>query len=221
MAGCAEQRAGELEEAVATLRAYLDQWPADENVPEARYVLASALDQLKRPQEAQAVTLALLHSESTADPRRWAYWQRRTGNQIANKLFQDGDTQNALAIYLCLAGLSPGALTWRVPVVYQTALCYERMFQVESARTAYQAVLDAIQDQAPAPLASAPELVELAGMAKWRMEHLEWRDNLNRRLTNFVIPGTVTPAPDAKSADPGAPASAPGSSPPPSPSPTT
>ena len=204
MAGCAEEHAGEFATAVTTLRTYLDQWPADENVPEARYVLATALDQLKRPQEAQAVTLDLLHAESSADPRRWAYWQRRTGNQIANKLFQNGDTQDALTIYLCLAGLS-NEPSWRLPVVYQTALCYERMFQVDSARTAYQAVLDAAQPKAGAP-APTPELVELAGMAKWRMEHLEWRDTLNSKLTTFVIPGTVDPAPDAKGASPAGPA---------------
>jgi tetratricopeptide (TPR) repeat protein len=54
------QLAGDLEGSVTTLRAYLEQWPEDENVPEARYLLATTLLQLKRPDESLAATLALL-----------------------------------------------------------------------------------------------------------------------------------------------------------------
>src|ERR1017187_3275156 len=74
---CALHLAGDLEGAVTTLRAYLEQWPQDENVPEARYLLATALLQLKRPDESLAATLSLLRGEesnSAAEPKRWAYW---------------------------------------------------------------------------------------------------------------------------------------------------
>jgi tetratricopeptide (TPR) repeat protein len=192
MAGCAEERAGELTSAVTTLRGFLDQWPKDENVPEARYVLATTLDALKRPQDALAVTLELLnaeHSQNTKDVRRWTYWQRRTGNQLANKFFQNGDTLDALRIYLCLVDLSPEP-SWHLPVVYQTALCYERLYQVPNARTAYAAVIDGATAKPDAPAPSA-DMVELAGMAKWRMDQLGWRDDLNHRLTSVLAPGSM------------------------------
>ncbi len=192
MAGCAQQRAGDLDSAVATLRTYLEQWPDDENVPEARYVLATALDELKRPQEALSATLALLNTEHTrvaSDPRRWTYWQRRTGNQLANRFFQNGDAINALAIYDCLASLSPDP-GWRLPVLYQTALCYERLFQTDRARAAYQAIMDAAKPKAGAPAPTA-EITELGGMAQWRRAHLEWREDMNHRLTEVLAPSTM------------------------------
>jgi len=199
MAGCAEERAGEWATAVTTLRTYLEQWPKDENEPEARYVLATALDELKRPQDALAITLDLLSAEgkrSAVDTGRWAYWQRRTGNQLANKFFQGGDTLNALRIYLCLVELSTEP-SWHLPVIYQTALCYERLFQVEKARAAYQEVIDGAKPKAGAPAVTS-DITELAGMAEWRMEHLGWRDDLNHRLTNVLAPGSVAPTPLVK-----------------------
>jgi tetratricopeptide (TPR) repeat protein len=205
MAGCAEERAGELTTAVTTLRGFLDQWPKDENVPEARYVLATTLDELKRPQDALAVTLELLsteHSQTAKDARRWTYWQRRTGNQLANKFFQDGDTLDALRIYLCLVDLSPEP-SWHLPVVYQTALCYERLFQVANARTAYQAVIDGAAVKADAPPPS-PDVVELASMAKWRMDQLGWRDDLNHRLTSVLAPGNMGSTQPVKAGSPAA-----------------
>jgi tetratricopeptide (TPR) repeat protein len=78
---------GNVESAVTALRAFLEQAPSDENAPEARYLLALSLHELKRPQEALAVTLDLLQAEQArvaADAKRWNYWQRRTGNQLAN-----------------------------------------------------------------------------------------------------------------------------------------
>lgn len=180
---------GALEKSVVTLHAYLDQWPQDVNVPEARYLLANTLRRLGRKQEALDVTLTLLRtqqSESTADPAGWAYWQRRTGNQLANDFFQSGDTLNAVAIYEGLAGLSdqPG---WRLPITYQVALCYERLRQVARARSSYQGIVDAV---AGLPEPSA-EFVELSRMAVWRMGQLEWSDATARQLTSFLGPATV------------------------------
>jgi tetratricopeptide (TPR) repeat protein len=208
MAGCAQQRAGELEAAVGTLRAFLEQWPDNENIPEARYLLATSLDALKRPQEAMAVTLALLNAEHSlvaTDPRRWSYWQRRTGNQLANQFFQNGDALNALAIYNCLAALSPEP-AWRLPVLYQTALCYERLFQVDRAEATYQEIIVGGQPKVGAP-APTPEVAELAGMAQWRETHLQWQDGINHRLTEVLAPSTMPAAPTSKASAPPLPAS--------------
>ncbi|HEY4300486.1 MAG TPA: tetratricopeptide repeat protein [Candidatus Didemnitutus sp.] len=195
---CALQLSGDLEGAVTTLRSYLDQWPADENGPEARYLLATTLRQLKRTDEAMAATLALLRHEqatSEADPKSWSYWQRRTGNQLANEFFQDGDTLNALAIYQGLAALTPET-PWRLPVNYQMALCYERLRLTDRARQAYQGIID--ETTAPkTPL--SPELAELNHMATWRLAHLNWNEQADRELTTLFATTTgqrpVPPAP--------------------------
>ena len=189
---------GNLPDAATTFRAYLQQWPDDENVPEARYLLAVTLRELKRTQEAFQTTLDLLHEEKSrvaTDPKRWIYWQRRTGNQLANDFFENGDTLNAHAIYTGLVELSPDP-AWRLPITYQIALCYERLGIVDRARTAYQTIVDTA---GPTP---APDLAELVRMAAWRIDHLDWRDRASAQISKFFETTTgkqaaVTPSPAA------------------------
>lgn len=174
MAAFSQIRAGDGEEGVVTLKSFLHDWPNDPNNPEARYLLATTLRQLNRPDEAMAVALDLLRTERKKDkddPQRWSYWQRRTGNQVANELFQNGDIFNALAIYRGLEALSPDP-SWRLPVTYQVGLCYERLGQLDLAGAAYAAV------------AKGPD-AELSEMASWRLAHLAWRDNTDRQLAPY------------------------------------
>lgn len=189
---------GDLENAVSTLRAYIDQSPDDENVPEARYLLAVSLRELKRPEEAFATTLELLRTEQTRvarDPKRWAYWQRRTGNQLANDFFESGNTLNAQSIYQGLVELSPEP-NWRIPLTYQIGLCYERLGNTERARAAYQVIVDTLGSTPPA------ELAELARMAAWRINHLSWRDGVSQQVSQLFETTTGQTAPaDAKSSD--------------------
>ena len=189
---------GDLETAITTLRAYIDQWPADENIPEARYLLAITLREMKRPQEAFLATLELLRTEQSRvanDPKRWAYWQRRTGNQLANDFFETGNTLNAHAIYTGLVDLAPEP-TWRLPLVYQIALCYERLGIQDRARTAYQTIIDTAGATPPA------ELAELTRMAAWRLNHLAWRDDVGRQVNAFFETTTGQPAPAAAAPPP-------------------
>ena len=167
--------------AIITLRAFLDQSPEDENVPEARYLLAVTLRELNRPQEAFAATLELLRTaQSTVatNPKLWAYWQRRTGNQLANDFFSAGNIADAHAIYLGLAELSPEPV-WRLPILYQAALCQERLGYNERAVATYRSIIDTA---GPTPDA---ELAELAAMAKWRLSNLDWTEQARRQVTSL------------------------------------
>lgn len=207
MVGCCEKNSGDLEGAVTTLTTFLAQWPNDENVPEARYVLATALWALNRPQEALAVTLDLLRAEHglvSSDARRWNYWQRRAGNQLANSFFERGDVMNALAVYNELAALSPEP-AWHLPILYQVGLCYERLYEIDRARAAYQAILDA-SAQHPGDPAPSAAIAELTQMAAWRIKQLGWRDDVGHRLTTLLAPGVRQPAPTAQSGQPASPA---------------
>jgi TolA-binding protein len=181
MAGYSLRLQGDLEGSINSLRGFIEQWPHDENVPEARYLLAITLRELKRTQEAFATTLDLLRTEkarTASDPKRWAYWQRKTGNHLANEFFETGDTLNARAIYAGMLDLSP-ELGWRIPITYQLGLCYERLGVNDSARASYQAIIDA------AGANPSPDLLELVTMAKWRIDHLEWRDKTSKQIASF------------------------------------
>lgn len=192
-AAYAQHLSSDLEGAVRTFRDYLEQWPEDENVPEARHLLAVDLHALRRTQEALAVTLELLRAEQSrvsADPRRWAYWQRRTGNQLANEFFQNGDPLNAHTLYTALAALSDEP-DWQLPVTYQLALCYERLGMTDRAASAYERISAAID---PAKL---PNLAELARMASWRRSHLDWKQNLGQQMTTIFETRTPKGSPAA------------------------
>lgn len=192
---CSQQLAGNLDDAIVTLRAYLDQWPQDENVPEARYLLATTLRQLNRSDESLAVTLDLLKSEQTAgDKRRWSYWQRRTGNQLANEFFTTGDTRNALSVYEGLLALAPDA-AWRLPITYQVGLCQERLRVIDRARGAYREIIDTVAQAATGKNPPGDELNELSRMASWRLAHLDWDDKTDRQLTSFFSTTTGQHAP--------------------------
>lgn len=189
MSAYSRQLAGQLDAATEAFRAFVDEWPNDPDLPEARYHLATLLRQLKRPQEAMTVTLQLLRGvqqEGAGNPGLWAYWQKRTGNEIANDLFQAGDIVDALQIYQGLVGLSAAA-AWTTPVTYQIALCYDRLEQFAKAKAAYQTVIAAGQPGASNP---DPELAELAKMASWRLAHLQWEDKTERELTSLFTTGS-------------------------------
>ena len=197
--------------AVGSLRDYLDQHPDDENVPEACYLLAVSYRRLHRPLESLVEALELLRTEKTRtakDPKLWIYWQRKTGNQIANEFYEQGDSANALTIYLTLSELSP-ELAWRLPIVYQVGLCYERLGEAAEAIASYQTILDNVR--VPKGDGSArPELADLARMAAWRLDQITCQHNTQQRLL-LLLPQQhtvqIAPAPhhDASGNAPAAP----------------
>jgi TolA-binding protein len=187
---------GNMDSTVTMLDTFLEQWPDDENVPEARYMLATSLRSLKRPQDAFAATLALLRAEKSkvaSNPKRWSYWQRRTGNQLANDFFEDGDIVNAQAIYAGLASLSNDP-AWQLPVTYQLGLCYERLGSVDRAHEAYQKIVDGVKDDATA------NFVELKKLATWRIGELDWHENISHQVAELMVTqtGHLAPPPASK-----------------------
>ena len=173
--------------AVPALRLFIDQNPDDENVPEARYLLSISLRRLNHDQEAFDTVLTLLRTEKarqSADPRRWIYWQRRTGNQMANEFYDQGNFWNALVIYEALSALSEQEPAWRLPALYQAGLCYERLRQFDRSRANYEAVIDACA-ALPAKDQKTLGLEDLARMASWRLQHLGWTEKVDLQVTQL------------------------------------
>jgi TolA-binding protein len=192
------RRQGNLDAAATAFRAYIEQWPNDENIPEARYLLSVTLRNLKRPQEAFAVALDLLRTEKSkmaASPKRWLHWQLVTGNQLANELYDSGEIADAHTIYSTLLELSP-EISWRLPITYQLGLCYERLGMSDRAKSSFQSVVDLAGPNPPSRFA------ELAQMASWRIEHMAWRDQVTRQVNAFFdsTTGKQTSIPDTNKA---------------------
>jgi tetratricopeptide (TPR) repeat protein len=121
----------------------IEKVPLSGHVAEVRFLMAEAYKKLGMRSEAIRQTMELLNTEeerAAKDPENWAYWQKRTGNQLANELYEQGDYVNALLIYETLAKL-PGTEEWHSQALYQIGLIYERMFQPERATAAYTEIL--------------------------------------------------------------------------------
>jgi tetratricopeptide (TPR) repeat protein len=112
-------------------------------IAEVRFLMAEAYKKLGMHQEAIQQTLELLNTEqekANKDPDNWAYWQKRTGNKLANELYEQGDYLNALLIYETLFKL-PGNAEWHSQALYQIGLIYERLFQPDRAAAAYSEII--------------------------------------------------------------------------------
>lgn len=155
------------------------------DVPEVRFILASALKHLGRNQDSMKQVLLLLQSQApnaTNNPETWIYWQQRAGNDIANQLYKEGDYINALEIYLHLAGLNKTP-SWQIPIWYQTGLAYEQLQQWEQATNSYQRILDRRKELTDAD--STPSLLSLFDMAKWRNDYIAWMEK--SKATNLTF----------------------------------
>lgn len=165
-------------EVVGQAQDYLKHHSGSPEEAEVRYQLATALKRLGRNQEAMQQVLELLASQQTkasAKPESWAYWQQRTGNDIANQLYKEGDYPNALAVYQQLAALDPSA-AWQMPAFYQMGLVFERLRQPVKAAEAYQAII--VREPELSTNAPNPNLAMLVDMAKWRKNYLSWQSQV-------------------------------------------
>jgi tetratricopeptide (TPR) repeat protein len=166
---------------------FLSTYPASPLAPEAQYLRVQSLRALGRKEEAMKETIKLLQAGreyGKKKPAVWAYWQRKTGNDIANELYEAGDTISALSVYQKLADLNE-APNWRGPTVYQIGLCFERLRYHARAREAYRYIIDKIPANAPAADGDAMvglNLSTLREMAQWRLDNLDWLEKTEKDL---------------------------------------
>ena len=159
-----------------------------------------------RVRDALEQTLRLLtfarHNTDTNEDL-WVYWQQRTGNDLANQLYNEGDYLNALQVYKTLANLQD-SLIWQVPAWYQVGLVYERLGQTKESTNIYENILLKVKEIDEKEL--SPSLQIIFDSAKWRLENIRWTDvtekeiRLAKGTTNSVRPEAVKVGP--KESDP-------------------
>jgi len=178
------QASGNQTETAAQAADFLNRFTDSPNQPEVRFCLALALKELGRNSESLQQVLALLKEEKVRakdHPEVWAYWQQRTGNEIANQLYREGDYPKALDIYLSLEQLDRAA-AWQLPLRYQIGMTYEKLLQPQMAMQSYSNI---VSRQADLGTNSTPGLKAMVDMASWRINFLQWQskaDNVNKAL---------------------------------------
>jgi len=171
-----------LSETVSQAHLFAELHPDSAHLAEVRFLQADSLKQLGRRDEALNLVLALMrqqHASAKQEGSNWAYWQQRTGNELANQLYQEGDLINALEIYRRLSDLDPNP-AWRLPASYQAALIYERLKQPQKAGEIYARIVEEARKVAPENL--TPSLATVVEMSRWRQERLTWQTRAEQAI---------------------------------------
>lgn len=174
---------------VAKANFYLQNYIESADAAEVRFLLADSLRKLGRNREATAQVMILLQSQQAnaeQKPEVWRYWQQRTGNEIGNQLYRDGDYLNSLEIYNRLTELDE-APDWRAPLYYQIGLAFEKLEQPQRAVEAYRNVLEC-EKKIGAKATPAQKLV--FDMARWRLDQSKWTSKVTEKAVNITATGT-------------------------------
>jgi tetratricopeptide (TPR) repeat protein len=190
---------------IARSETYLNGYPDSADQAEVRFLLASSLKKMGRTSDSLAqVTLLLQNQKKLAmvDPDKWRYWQQRTGNEIGNQLYQEGDFVNALLVYNRLAELDASP-SWQLPVLYQIGLVYEQLKQPEKAAEVYGRILGRKADITSGKFSALQTVLD---MAKWRQNRLSWQSKAEQVEKDF---GAAAPQPETAPAPATTPSPAP------------
>jgi hypothetical protein len=70
-------------------------------------------------------------------------------------------------------------LEWQLPVLYQVGLCQERLLDLDAAAASYSKVVE------QAKSSPSPDIAELAHMAAWRLDHIQWLQKTQAKLSGL------------------------------------
>ena len=128
-----------------------------------------------------------------ADPKKWAFWQKKAGNEFANDFYQRGDFVNAVTIYQALAAIEASP-EWRWPVVYQMALCFERLRLEARALESYKYIINESEKPEVKQKKLPISIENVVDMARYRADHLGWNEHVHKELRTLAGPVPRIPA---------------------------
>lgn len=165
---------------------YVKRYQNDPGCIEARFLLASAYNELGQgPAALDQVMLLLAARKPATGPLQdeIVNWQKRAGNEVANRFYTTGDYTHALALYRALAETNP-AVDWRLPIWYQMGLIHERLQQFTQAIALYDRIAT---DGRKLPADAAPQLKIVLEMAAWRHKTLAWFNPADQAAKALVL----------------------------------
>lgn len=179
---------GKSADLISQAKTYLEQYPDSNDAPHVRYLLSVALKKLGRNGEALKEVKTLLQEAIAHNTPEWRAWKLRTGNEIANQLYQDGDYMHALDLYMKLAEMDEG-LSWQLPIWYQIGLIQEHLKSPPEAIKAYQKILDREKELAAD---ASPSLKTIVDMARWRRDFIQWKFEAEKARIQLLQPPEQT-----------------------------
>ena len=116
------------------------------------------------------------------------FLEEETGNYLANQFFENAEYFNAYRIYSALRKIDSSP-TWQVPLLYQIALCEEKLGNYVQATETYISIENFVNSvkEAREDLANSEYLNFVFGMAKWRREQLEETRAIRQAVNRYGI----------------------------------
>ena len=170
--------------AINALERFLKDFSRHASAAEARYMLATAYKVEGRPQDAYDSVIDLLRDvkgKAEENPKAWAFWQKKAGNEFANDYYQRGEFVNAVTIYQSLAAIEDSP-EWRWPVVYQMGLCFERLRIEPRAAECYKYIVEENKKPEFRWKKMPQSVANLVQMAAWRVDQLDWDGKFRSKL---------------------------------------
>jgi len=171
---------------------FLVAFAASEFVPELLYMKADVLMKAGEMDAGIAIFMRLLESsveETSASALSRIFWHQQAGNRLANRFYAEGDYVVALRIYQGMVELSELA-SWRMPVVYQIALCFEKLKMPERAKQSYLYISQNLEKIDASAL--TPALRQLGENVSWRLKVIDWRNETEQQAAQLVNVGANT-----------------------------
>jgi tetratricopeptide (TPR) repeat protein len=171
------------------IESFLADFPSSEYAPELMYLRAELLENMGQVEAAKDQLVQLLtHFEKVdlTEAEEFIFWKQQAGNRLANSFYLRGDYAVALRIYQGLVGLNE-APEWRLPVIYQMSLCFEKLKMYERAIESYTFLLEDLQrirDRDQNRL-----LRQLKENASWRLNVVQWKKTAEADAASLLNAG--------------------------------
>jgi tetratricopeptide (TPR) repeat protein len=176
----------ELKAGIELIDTFIEEFPESEFLPELLYSKADVMMKLGEKDSSIALFMRLLDSaknESDASERQRTFWHQQAGNRLANRFYAEGDYSVALRIYQGMVELSEQS-SWRIPVIYQIALCFEKMAMHKRAQESYLFI-----EQKMKPLdvdTLSPALRQIKENTAWRLKVIQWRIDAEEQAASLI-----------------------------------
>ena len=203
-----------------TLKGYGTLFPQSPYVPESHYLLALTYEQLNQDEESIQELLLLLkeadfNPDLIADLEQgnavrdrdilainkmkaiWVFGKRKREIIWPTSFSEDAEFFNAYRIYSALRDIDQSP-SWQIPVLYQIALCQEKLGTYVQAMETYSEIEEFVNSEgAREGLANSKYLEFVFGMAKWRREQLDDTRAIRQAVNRYgiyTLPSNSAPA---------------------------
>ena len=176
----------DLKAGIELIDTFMAKFPESEFLPELLYSKADVMMKLGEKDSSIALFMRLLDSaknESDASKQQRTFWHQQAGNRLANRFYAEGDYSVALRIYQGMVELSEQA-SWRIPVIYQIALCFEKMAMHKRAQESYLFIEQKMKLLDADTL--SPALRQIKENAAWRLKVIQWRIDAEEQAANLI-----------------------------------